>query len=693
MRTNLAYRNVETNTGVPQTMTIKAGGKAFKVIIDGMYSNKAESITREIWSNAYDAHRMSGRLDKPFKVTFPTSFDSSFRCRDYGPGMSHAFMVDSKNGYSVAFNSTKEDTNEAVGFLGIGRLSPFSYTDTYSVTCWDGQEVRYYSVFLMPDGSPCVPVLMGREPSTEPSGTEISFAVERVDRSAFRDAAMKVSLAFDVKPECTQSDFEGWPEIPVHIQGEGWVHYKHSHDYSHPLYGHQSYARMGCVLYPLNSDLFDYGSDEYQLLSSGRFIIDFDIGDLAVTASRENLSFGRNEPTRDSIVRKVSEICSEIEATYLAMIAMQPNLWQAKEALGKATALPRSVTKSVQNNAMWQNERLTSTSLDVPVGVRVSPQSAYEFRRRKTIQWNSRGVILCDNTPTIVIEELQQGKRDVRGPTRISQWFGNLTDKPQTVLWFKVDDDNRQQTMDWIAEVADHLEIVYVKDMYDPGVNRSGSTTRSKTMVKEYMGPDSYDNVELTDEEFKAGGVYMRISNNSFVEGQGGYAKVYSGLYAAGKITDRMIVVPKTYWTKFQNADQWVELYDLANEYLNEVGVGYLNRIAHRSDRKDYRDQFMPDTDTSTVIDVYNRYLSSATERDPIANITPDGAYKLLLGLGKYQFSRSRETAQKLTVKRLRQACIDRYPLLEYTVHGCSDADIRHWKKYIELMDKENENV
>lgn len=686
MKTNLAYRNLETgNLGESNSFSIKAGGKAFKVIIDGMYSNKAESITREIWSNAYDAHRMSGRLDKPFKVTFPTSFDSSFRCRDYGPGMSHQFMME---GYSVAFNSTKEDTNEAVGFLGIGRLSPFSYTDTYSVTCWDGREVRYYSVYLLPDGTPDI-ALMGRELSTEPSGTEVSFAVEFGDRRAFKDAAMKVSLAFDVKPECTQSDFEGWPEIPVHIQGDGWVNYKHVRDYSHPLYDGPSYARMGCVLYPLNSHLFEYGSTEYQLLLNGRFIIDFDIGDLSVTASRESLSFGRNEPTKDSIIRKVSEICSEIEATYLTMIAIQPNLWQAKEALGKATALPRSVCKAVQSAAMWQNERLTSTSLDVPVGVRVSPQSPYEFRRRKTIQWNSRGSLLCDNTPTIVIEELQQGKRDVRGPTRISQWFGSLTNIPDVVLWFKVDDGNRQQTMDWIAEVADHLEIVYVKDMYDPGVNRSGSTTRSKTMVKEYMGPDSYENVELTDEEFKAGGVYMRISNNSCVEGQGGYAKVYSGLCAAGKIQGRMIVVPKTYWTKFQNADQWVELYDLANEYIAEVGLSNLRRVAYRDNRHNRYSQLLPDV-SSKVINRYNAYLSSASERDESVGITPTGAYKLLIGLGLYEFSDTRNKVQSLTAMKLRQACVDKYPLLEYAQGTNAD---EHWKKYIELMDKENENV
>lgn len=684
MKTNLAYRELESgNLGDTSGFAIKAGGKAFRVIIDGMYSNKPQSITREIWSNAYDEHRMSGVLTKPFKVSFPTSFDSSFRCRDYGPGMDHDFMM---NRYTVAFDSTKEDTNDAVGFLGIGRLSPFSYTDTYSVTVWQGGEARYYSVYLNQDGTPNIS-LMSTEPSDEPDGTEVSFAVESGDRNEFRKAAMFVSLGFDVKPVCTQSDFEGWPEINTQIKGDGWVIYSSGADYDHPLYYGGSYAKMGCVLYPLGNTEFEYGTPEYQLLSNSKVIIDFDIGDLAVTASRENLSFGRHEPTKESVIKAVSKMCSELEQSTLDTIAAAPNLWKAKLIMAKLGYLPREVAKGIQAKAEWGGNKIEhGTTFEVPFSI--CNLSNYEFRRRKVVQWSGRYTIFVDNNPKVVIEETEAGKRDVRGPSRISKWWGTVDIKHREagVLWIKVNDSNRKEVHDWLKENADHLEVVYAKDMADPGVNRSSSGgTRSKTMVKEYQSGSNYTNVELTEDEWEDGGVYLRIKNNECVDGQYHYSKVYNAMCNAGMIPDmRLIVVPKTYWTKFQNADQWVDLYDMAQEYLDDKGIDKLKRVSHRYYRADNSVYALPKVE-SPSIKLFNEFLRSGNARDEDTGINPPNAKALLEAFNLYTHNYSLVQRVRSVVKKLKKRAVDKYPLLTYY----SGSNEEEFVNYINLMDKE----
>ncbi len=149
MKMNTNLRLVENNATTTKDFTIQASGKMFHMVISGLYSNKPQSITREIWSNAFDAHAMVGKETEPFLVTFPTALSPTFSCRDFGPGIAHGDM---EGFYTVLGHSTKENTNTAVGKWGVGRMSPMSYTDTFSVVSYHKGEVSYYAVQLGPDG-------------------------------------------------------------------------------------------------------------------------------------------------------------------------------------------------------------------------------------------------------------------------------------------------------------------------------------------------------------------------------------------------------------------------------------------------------------------------------------------------------------------------------------------------------------
>ena len=125
-------------TGEKAYFTIKPNGKAFRTLIDGLYSNKVQVVIRELCANAPDSHIDAGQV-KPFKVSIPTALDAVFRVRDFGTGLTHEQVMKL---YTTIFESTKEETNEQTGQLGLGSKSPFAYTDSFQVTVWDGAEKR-----------------------------------------------------------------------------------------------------------------------------------------------------------------------------------------------------------------------------------------------------------------------------------------------------------------------------------------------------------------------------------------------------------------------------------------------------------------------------------------------------------------------------------------------------------------------
>ena len=65
--------------------------------------------------------------------------------RDYGPGLSHDDMFRVFTRYG---RSTKRDSNEVVGMLGIGSKSGFAYADTFTVVSRHGGRVRTYVAAL-----------------------------------------------------------------------------------------------------------------------------------------------------------------------------------------------------------------------------------------------------------------------------------------------------------------------------------------------------------------------------------------------------------------------------------------------------------------------------------------------------------------------------------------------------------------
>jgi hypothetical protein len=290
---------------------IAVNNKAFKILIDKLYSDKIQSIIRELSTNAYDAHIMAGCPLRPFDVTLPTALNPVFTIRDYGVSLTHEMVM---SVYVTLFDSSKDDSNEQVGAFGLGSKSPFSYTDSFSVTAYlDGLQ-RSYIVGYDNDGIPSITHISTKE-STAEQGFEVSFPVQTDDVAYFRQAATNVYQYFDVKPNCGIE----FPEQDLILGHSNWKLYKR---YGYGREGN-IVVRQGCVGYPVTDH--DVTSKFSGL--NARVVIDVPIGSVSVTPSRESISMDAD--TKKFLSAEADRINKEIVDVITSQFNAAPTLFDA----------------------------------------------------------------------------------------------------------------------------------------------------------------------------------------------------------------------------------------------------------------------------------------------------------------------------------------------------------------------------
>lgn len=281
----VADKVVLSNVSASGEFRIRNSSKAFKILSDGLYSNKIRAVIRELSCNALDSHVAAGKKSTPFDVHLPSVFEPWFAVRDYGVGLS-ADQVN--NIYTTYFESTKTDSNDFIGALGLGSKSPFSYTDNFTVTATRNGIQNIFSAYINDQGVPSV-VQMSSVVTDEPNGVEVKFSV--IDRDAFmsfRHEATEVFSWFEQHPNVIGDQHYTQRKIDYKEKDivPGVSQLNHYHD------GGSSVAVMGNICYPLNN----IPEPEKQfgklanLLRCG-LVIKFDIGELDFAASREQLSF------------------------------------------------------------------------------------------------------------------------------------------------------------------------------------------------------------------------------------------------------------------------------------------------------------------------------------------------------------------------------------------------------------------
>lgn len=324
MKLNTAPQNeaILSNVGEIGEFRIRNSAKAFNILSSGLYANKIRAILRELGTNAKDSHVDAGKAETPFDVHLPNQLEPWFAIRDYGTGLDHEQVV---NIYTTYFESTKTNSNDFVGCLGLGSKSPFSYTDNFTVTAIKNGRKGIYAAFLNDQGVPSI-AQMSDEESDEPAGVEVRFAVnDRYDYSKFQQEARTVYTYFAVKPVITGASVE------IHIpkyESENIVPGIHSY-----ANRNESVAVMGSIAYPISVPNSETNLGELAGLLRCGLEIHFDIGELDFQASREGLSY--IPQTIESIKKKLEALNAQL-AVHIAQEADKiENLWERALYLNK----------------------------------------------------------------------------------------------------------------------------------------------------------------------------------------------------------------------------------------------------------------------------------------------------------------------------------------------------------------------
>jgi Histidine kinase-, DNA gyrase B-, and HSP90-like ATPase len=412
--------NAAETAGVLRSLDIgisknpKAQLKILNILTDTLYSDKIAAVWREYGCNAVDANVEAGRGDQPIEITLPTTILAEARIRDFGKGMTEYQM---EHTYSMAGETTKDESNDFIGFMGIGSKAGYAYGDQFTVTSYQKGRRVVYNCFREQGILRMVKLHEG--PTDEVDGMEIKVPVRRPDIDEFVKRAERVFRYFKVKPIVKGGTLDYRREKPI-VSGDGW---RFTGD-------DKSVVVMGNIGYDLDSSNLpsDFPANKKALVNSG-VEIDVEIGAVEIAANREGLQY--KDDTLKIISAKLGKVISELGQKFSDEIKTAPSYWHACRTYANmfersGGSYGHAVRDSLTGTIVWRGIKVNSGSIELcrtygklPDGVSCTRYYKRSWGRRMSKEISpyeihcrdSHIIVICD-TPTKKIMN-----------SRIHYWF------------------------------------------------------------------------------------------------------------------------------------------------------------------------------------------------------------------------------------------------------------------------------
>ena len=457
----------------------------FNVLRNQLYSDKVLAVIREYSCNAVDAHVEIGKADVPIKVTLPTQMTPEFKVRDYGRGLTETEIAEI---YAMYGESTKRGSNEQIGQLGLGCKSAFAYGDNFIINSFMDGTKTTYNAFIDPSDIGQISI-MGREKTNEKSGVEIVIPVKSDDFQEFYDKAVTLFKHFKVVPDvrgANRDDLKRQLEkSKVIIEKDNWR-----------LVEGDSHAIMGNISYPLDSGALNIGwqDERAELLSSG-VEIDFAIGDLEISASREALQY--TDRTKKAITDILETILKALPDALGEKFKECETLWDAKMLYNDAFkhgGFGGKIKKIVDTKGIsWNNLKVKSgifdkqkwKDSDIELKIFNKPRH-YDNKRVKgqeaqNIYVKDKTIVIIDDAPT------HHGRLNRIAPL-IEDYEGRDKDVPiyETVYLLNYRSAKAQKEFlsekhfDFPAKKLTEYPKVVLRDIYPSNATVSGGSSAAK---------------------------------------------------------------------------------------------------------------------------------------------------------------------------------------------------------------------
>lgn len=270
----------------------------FSIVSENFYSDIYGSIVRELASNCVDSHT-EAKISDPIIIKGYNDEGTDFiSFIDVGVGLGPERF---KEVYMKYFKSTKRESNEYVGYFGIGSKSPLGYTDSFEViTRFEGIEYHWV-VGKSETGRPRADLLNSKE-TEERNGTEVKIVIEPGDYEKFKIAVHKQLTYFD---NIYVEGFDVDNNFNI-VEGDT---FKYRGSLSENEYKQEElHICFGKVVYPINWSQLGI---EPIALPLG---IKFGIGELFVTNNREQIVY--TDESKFLIKQRIDAVIKEIRDLY-----------------------------------------------------------------------------------------------------------------------------------------------------------------------------------------------------------------------------------------------------------------------------------------------------------------------------------------------------------------------------------------
>lgn len=475
----------------------------FGILRNQLYSNKPLAVIREYCTNAYDAHVDAGKANEPIIVTVPTHISPTLIIRDNGFGLSTEQVYQIFASYG---ESTKRNTNDQVGMLGLGSKSAFCYVDSFTVTSYNNGVKSVYNAFI--DTTQIGKISLTHTEPTDETGLEIKVNVNHYDISLFNNAIFDFLRYFNPKPIILNNDAL---KRQIHdfkmndvLTGENWRVTK-TGDWNN---SGRVFITMGNVNYPVTvSSLPSYDLREFlDGFRSYYIYVNVPIGAVKPSASRESLDM--NSKTIQALVDSLNKVKSEIQSEFAKKIDSSKSMW---EAYINYDLLHNSLGfKGLQ--ATFQGNKITSNAIMPRIGKLKTYYKAPSGNSRSC--WKKDVTIATKKDTIIFYHDKSITLNSVYN--RILSYLDSNNDELRNRLYLLTFD--LPGTMDtWLADNRfDGANKVNLADVpyVNPKKAKTHKVVKSTAYVYTGFGYRNYAKWRDTTIDLNGSGVYLPVKRN-----------------------------------------------------------------------------------------------------------------------------------------------------------------------------------
>jgi len=316
-----------------------------------IYSDKLMAVIREYSTNATDANIEAGRPDTPICVHLPTIADPYIGFRDFGVGLSEDDVTQLYVKYGA---STKRNSNDYTGCLGIGCKAGFAYGDNFQVITHHGRYSKTWLARIDETKRGTISLVHTTNHHTPVNtGTEVRVSIRKNDIESCINKAKQLFTYWRVQPTCNLE----LDKPKYHAESDDWAILDlREQSYDRRAY-YNSAVIMGNIVYPINPRMIKTSDLPASLLDSSAVLLRAPVGSLDIAANRESLEY--TDRTCDSIIAMCNNMIADLILNVTNAVTKAPTRLKASmNAHIYSHCFNYNISSKLVTSAKWQGQPL-----------------------------------------------------------------------------------------------------------------------------------------------------------------------------------------------------------------------------------------------------------------------------------------------------------------------------------------------